>query len=173
MMISRKSGVRLNASVCVLSVFLASTLVTSKGSSAEREACNLDDSGYLLGQDLSAFSKSEVKIQGYSTEGGAADVYREHGNIRVIKFSLFGETGKSDFNYYFDPINSKRYLVELTDYNYTVLVYQPGLRYASTITSRFVVCEGQEPNYPNVTDLMEAYTRSVDFLAEVRDTLNF
>ncbi|MBN4082038.1 hypothetical protein JYT10_00860, partial [Beggiatoa alba] len=77
----------------------------------------------------------------------------------------------TEINYYFNPDNNKQYLVELTDYHYTVPIDYPDSKTASLSTYKFMVCEGGEPNYPGSDDLAGVYNRAVNTLTVIRKSL--
>ena len=129
----------------------------------------------MLGQTVSLWSKKSIDFLSGTTEGGAADIYHEKGKLKAIFSKYYGETGKTEINYFFaNDIDGKRsYLVDVTDYNYVSPVQsnnKPTL--ASMITSKFFVCEGVKPDYPNSTDLTSVYTRSVDALTVILEKAN-
>ena len=164
----RSTKIRAYVRACTLATVFASTLVHSNALPAQQDSCSFDDHESLLQQDHASLDKVEVSIWGVSTEGGKADIYRHQGHLRVIRSVFYKETGRSEINYYFDPENGERYLVELTDYHYTAPIMQSGGKVSSISTSKFVVCEDQDPNYPNYSALADAYDRSVAILMEIQ-----
>jgi hypothetical protein len=154
-----------------LMLFLASVFspnVSVSQGVGEAENCSLDHYEYLTHVDLASFEKTEVPVHGQSTEGGTAEIYRRRGEVAVIRVSFFGEIGKTGMTYYFDHSDSSRLLVELTEYRYTSPISTPLSGIASSSKHLFVVCEGEEPNYPNSADLADIYSRAVHVLDVIR-----
>lgn len=153
------------AAIISLSVFSG---FDASSKAALNSKCNLEDGANLRGLDFNSLEKKEIKILGESAEGGIAYLYEKEGALHGIRSVFLGETGKTEFNYFFDLSERRRYLVEMTDYRYTVPIYVPDFKIASKSVNTFVVCEGLKSNYPKSSDLEGAYSRAVSILEIIR-----
>ena len=153
------------AAVISLSVFPGTDFSSE---AALKSKCNLEDSANLAELDFNSLAKKEIKILGESAEGGVVHLYKRESVLYGIKSVFLGETGKTEINYFFDPSERQRYLVEMTDHRYTAPIYVPDFKVASTSVNSFVVCESSKPKYPNSSDVESVYSRAISTLEAIR-----
>ena len=71
--------------------------------------------------NLNELTKKTVRRMGYSTEGGHVDKYFLGDEIKQMLLSIYGETGK--FEYYFYYIDSNNYFIIEKSYKYPFPIY--------------------------------------------------
>lgn len=137
--------------------------------------CNsLDKNAYLQEANLATLEKTELAVEFMSTEGANVDIYRQNGNLAVVKVSIFGEMGKTKISYYFNPLKNKEYLSEVSDYRYTAPITHKNSRVRSISTERFLVC-GDDTLSASQTEgngrADKAYSLAVETLNDVLEAL--
>ena len=69
--------------------------------------------------NLSDYDKMETMLSGESSEGETFEYYyTTEGDLKAVKYSYYGETGKTEVDYYF--YSPSTYISNLTNYYYTV-----------------------------------------------------
>ena len=142
---------------CCLSLVLVEPIIADSPST---KSCNVADGRALVVEDTSQLDHEQISLSGLSAEGSRVTLFKEDGDISVIQAVFFGETRRTEIEYYFDPDDESRHLVEVTEFLYSDPIYVPDSKLASMITSTFMICTSVKPNYPDSIDLASAYSRS-------------
>ena len=102
------------------------------------------EAGYLLklsSIDLSNYEKIEVDLSGESAEGTSIEYYYSSDALAAIKSVYYGETGKTELEYYFDSPST--YTLRLTEYYYSAPIYIDGSEIVAINESHLAVCQGK------------------------------
>lgn len=131
------------------------------------KSCSLFAYEHLADADLSQFKAVEVEVSGVSIEGGIAIVYSDGKNIVAIKATFYSETSQSQDSYFFPLGNLETYLVNILQLDYALPYSQGSLEVISSTITKFVVCDGQLPNYPNVSNYVDVFSVSKAILSKI------
>ncbi len=102
------------------------------------------EAGYLLklsSIDLSNYEKIEAALSGESAEGTSIEYYYSSDALVAIKSVYYGETGKTELEYYF--YSPSTYTSKLTKYYYSAPIYIDGSEIVATNQSHLAVCQGK------------------------------
>jgi hypothetical protein len=110
------------ASLRVLGTHAVLVLITcllANGSSVQAQPCTSQNAIQCIRQlyaavqkQLPAYRSIQREFDGFSTEGGKLQAYLDGNKVRLIKASLFGETGRSDQEYYYTDTESLFFVFE-------------------------------------------------------------
>jgi hypothetical protein len=100
-------------------VLVLTLCLLANGSSAQAQPCTSPNAIQCIRQlyaavqkQLPAYRSIQREFDGFSTEGGKLRAYLDGNNVRLIKASLFGETGRSDQEYYYTDTESLFFVFE-------------------------------------------------------------
>ncbi len=155
-----------------LLTLLALLMVATGGAQAasHQADCTIESLQPLFQQDLSsdAVTIQTMDLDGHSSEGGEAKVFRREGRVVSIEVVLAGETGRLEIRYLFGESLTAPFLVEITEVNYRVpLGHDDSVEMAATVTTTFPACGPQTLNFPNGAGLKADHDLALEVLAEV------
>lgn len=136
--------------------------------SAER--CNIEDHTFYDAAELASFDSQKILLTGLSSEGGEAELFRDHGRLREVRASLYGETGKSRITYLLNDLNSDYFAVRVEEVFYAMPAGLKEAKIAAKITHDFVVCGAAPGLYPASESETKARKTADDVLEEIRKT---
>lgn len=61
---------------------------------------------------LQSFRKTEREVSGLSTEGGTMEAFFDGNALRLVKATFYGETGRSDREFYYDDSGRPFFVLE-------------------------------------------------------------
>ena len=105
--------------------------------------CNVDDLFRDWSSELDGYERLKKPLRGKSTEGGNVEYYYSTGLLKAIEAVYYGETGKTEYRYYF--ATPTRYLAKFARYYYSVPIFRPHPQIMTRLKSEFVVCHGEPP----------------------------
>ncbi|MBC6427722.1 MAG: hypothetical protein GDA55_00530 [Cellvibrionales bacterium] len=123
--------------VCIF-LLLVATLIASHDASA---SCNISSILNLPSMDLANYEKIQTNLLGYSAEGADVEYYYSFYILKAIKSTYYGETGKTELEYYFSsPIT---YALKITENHYLAPIYLESSEIISTNQVLLAVCKGE------------------------------
>ena len=106
--------------------FILGVLIFSLHGESINSISDIKKQFMMINNNLSSYTKNRIKIDGISSEGAVADIYKNSaGLIELIKLKVFGEMGKSEDDYYF--YDNKLIFVYQVDYTYNAPMYAEGM----------------------------------------------
>ena len=102
------------------------------------------ETGHLLklsSVDLSNHEKIKVSLLGESAEGASIEYYYSSDVLKAIKSVYYGETGKTELEYYFDSPST--YTSKRTEYYYSAPIYIDDSEVVAINQSHLAVCQGK------------------------------
>lgn len=122
------------------SLFLSLFVVLS-ACAENPQPCEVGSLLQLSSADLGGYQKIETTLLGESAEGASVEYYYLANALKAIKSIYYGETGKTELEYYFYSLST--YTSKLTDYYYSVPIYIDHSEIVAIKQSNFTVCRGE------------------------------
>ena len=121
-------------------ILLALAVVLPAGAGTP-QSCEVSRLLELSSADLSNFKKVQADISGGAAEGASIEYYYSSDVLKAIKSVYYGETGKTELEYYFD--SPATYASKLTEYYYSAPIYIDGSEVVAINQSHLAVCQGK------------------------------
>ena len=144
---------------------LAAQVAASPSQNSGVQPCSLDSARALSNRTTDGLPSRRLVLPVRSTEGAEATVYGDPARPSIIAATIYGETGKVDIWF---AVGDAQTFVRHTVSNYAEPLPSDGA-VASTVTTEFVICEGQTPSYPDMDSI--PYDDAVDVLTVIRSRL--
>lgn len=149
---------------CLL-LLLGKPVTHAAGGDTQR-ACTVEHLSALETMDLENM-KTLTREGPYpqTTEGVAIKHFYESHALKAVDATFYGETRKLNAKYYF--LSRNNYLINITDYEYTNFIYEPGWEIASETHYRYFFCGGALIESSGDPDNKVYYQRFDGFLQEL------
>ena len=122
-------------------IFLALAVVLPACAETAPQLCEAGRLLKLSSVNLSDYEKIKTALSGESSEGASIEYYYSSDALAVIKSVYYGETGKTELEYYFD--SPATYTSKLTEYYYSAPIYIDDSEIVAINQSNLTVCQGR------------------------------
>jgi hypothetical protein len=135
----------------------------------DQSTCEWELFGSLLAVDTTSLLRGESDIQGLTTEGGSAVLYRDSAaaSPRAVVLTLYGETGQATYRFFLESPTTFVADVEQLSYENPITGANPSPSLQSVYRDVYYVCEGllmtgARDDSPTPTDLVKLTGRVLE-----------
>lgn len=129
--------------------------------------CDVNQLQQLALIDLSDYEKIQKNFFSGEVEsalGGTAEYYYSTDILKAVKSVYYGETGKVEWEYYFESPSISTYTAKVTDYYYSVPIYRENSNIVAINQSNFSVCRGERVKGVGTNEFTEQFNRASSVL---------